>query len=97
MIELEAMMEDRHITLAHGNGGRYMRELGTEEITRRLEELTGRSVKQVLDAGVGFVPEDRKEGRGQGRRLEVERRSVGRNAARLYGGEVPAVAGVAVS
>ncbi|SDQ72394.1 simple sugar transport system ATP-binding protein [Curtobacterium sp. UNCCL20] len=24
-------------------------------------ELTGRSVKQILDAGVGFVPEDRKE------------------------------------
>jgi hydrogenase expression/formation protein HypE len=27
MIELEAIMEDRHVTLAHGNGGRYMREL----------------------------------------------------------------------
>jgi simple sugar transport system ATP-binding protein len=51
-----------------GNGQTELTEaiLGLEpvhagRITLDGKELTGRSVKQVLDAGVGFVPEDRKE------------------------------------
>jgi len=51
-----------------GNGQTELTEaiIGLEpahagRITLDGKELTGRSVKQVLDAGVGFVPEDRKE------------------------------------
>lgn len=51
-----------------GNGQTELTEaiMGLEpahagRITLDGKELTGRSVKQVLDAGVGFVPEDRKE------------------------------------
>ncbi|TDN45704.1 nucleoside ABC transporter ATP-binding protein [Curtobacterium flaccumfaciens] len=51
-----------------GNGQTELTEaiLGLEpvhagRVTLDGRELTGRSVKQILDAGVGFVPEDRKE------------------------------------
>lgn len=51
-----------------GNGQTELTEaiLGLEpvhagRVTLDGHELTGRSVKQILDAGVGFVPEDRKE------------------------------------
>lgn len=51
-----------------GNGQTELTEaiIGLEpvhagRITLDGKELTGRTVKQVLDAGVGFVPEDRKE------------------------------------
>ncbi len=51
-----------------GNGQTELTEalLGLEpvrsgRVTLDGAELTGRSVKQILDAGVGFVPEDRKE------------------------------------
>jgi ABC-type uncharacterized transport system ATPase subunit len=51
-----------------GNGQTELTEaiLGLEavhggRVTLDGQELTGRSVKQILDAGVGFVPEDRKE------------------------------------
>ncbi|KTR40132.1 heme ABC transporter ATP-binding protein [Curtobacterium oceanosedimentum] len=51
-----------------GNGQTELTEaiIGLEpvhagRITLDDKELTGRTVKQVLDAGVGFVPEDRKE------------------------------------
>ncbi|MCT9622220.1 MULTISPECIES: ABC transporter ATP-binding protein [unclassified Curtobacterium] len=51
-----------------GNGQTELTEaiLGLEpvhagRVTLDGRELTGRTVKQILDAGVGFVPEDRKE------------------------------------
>ncbi|GGL66379.1 ABC transporter [Curtobacterium citreum] len=51
-----------------GNGQTELTEaiIGLEpvragRVTLDGKELTGRTVKQVLDAGVGFVPEDRKE------------------------------------
>ncbi|MFJ3321365.1 ABC transporter ATP-binding protein [Curtobacterium sp. NPDC086286] len=51
-----------------GNGQTELTEaiLGLEpvhagHVTLDGRELTGRTVKQILDAGVGFVPEDRKE------------------------------------
>ncbi len=32
------MIKDKHITLAHGNGGRYMRELIAEIFARHLSD-----------------------------------------------------------
>ncbi len=43
------MIEDRHITLAHGNGGRYMRELIDEIFARHL-------ANPALDVGLDAVP-----------------------------------------
>lgn len=43
------MIEDRHVTLAHGNGGRHMRELITEIFARHLGNPS-------LDVGVDAAP-----------------------------------------
>ena len=41
------MMQDRHITLAHGNGGRFMRELIDDIFARH---LANPSLNVTLDA-----------------------------------------------
>ncbi len=43
------MIEDRHVTLAHGNGGRYMRELIEEIFMRHLAD-------PALDTGLDAAP-----------------------------------------
>jgi predicted TIM-barrel fold metal-dependent hydrolase len=56
------------------------------------------SPRWLIDKFMAFeLPEDLKEETGQDLTLEVKRKILGLNAAKLYGVEVPAVAGVAVS